>query len=411
MAPKRPHESIELPENDSMTHLRRQVQQIMSSHSTHETCGLALRDLMLARRRHGKAVQQLQEKKDIAPRLEELPTELLEGVATYLKKDAFGALRLGSRALRGRSEHLFLRRFFGTRTMRLEWESLKELAIVLAVPHLLGALKRAVFMLQAEDPYNSHVDRPNRHLATYRIEAARTESVRTASVSYMLGYALGRITHPVDIELRCLQAGQRMSSLDISLVFANVASSSAKMSSLSIGGGPDGGYFNDRDECISTVLELDSTSLRRSFQTLKCIELSWTPGPRSRYDDSETEPCEMTNPLLRLAPNLHELVIWEISDGLSRSLYLDMIHTRMTKLKTLKVYKMPLRYGPNWCGRKIADFKKRCAPGLARVYLCRVPFLYMRDEEKLKSKVEDLELTMIEEQVWERDAPASVDFD
>lgn len=143
---------VEIPENDGKQQLRKEIHKILHSKYTHEEQGSALRDLMTQPYRtaagtlenendsqgstHKNLKPQLPPNTLIAPMLEELPVELVEGIALNLDAKDFYNLRLASKTLMVKSMHYFRKQFFTRRCLLMDWNSLRKFVILLNDPVL-----------------------------------------------------------------------------------------------------------------------------------------------------------------------------------------------------------------------------------------------------------------------------------
>jgi hypothetical protein len=124
-----------LPACDGMQEKRAKIHQIRDQCLTHEERGSRLCALMMESHRVATAPKvskaTLPVKEFIAPRLEELPVELIENIAVNCNLETLRMFRKASPILGAKSRHYFQRRFYTHRTIKIEYESLRRLMNVL----------------------------------------------------------------------------------------------------------------------------------------------------------------------------------------------------------------------------------------------------------------------------------------
>jgi len=369
MATKRPLSPEELAENDNMQQLRQQVHQIMKTHISHEARGTALRELMASTQRLLSAASSPQVMKarlqkstaGVKPKLESLPVELVESIACYLTKWSFGAFRLASKTLHDKSSHVFTKRFCEQRSIKLEWESLRQLALIFTRPNLLQALKHLVIDVEGECDFLAGAR--TTHSQDWQSPWRPDDSSKAKSLMYMLDRTFSRLSNPVTIEFRS-DSRHAMSSHAVAMVLAAIASSRTKVHALHLGGGglTERGNYHDHDKRMFTIWEQDEQDLRRCFEGLKMLELSWVQ-PRSARSE-----CQFVNALCSSAPNLETLTVWELQleDG---AYYLDCIRTQLQMLKVLTMFDIPVVDGNDKYGGCLVRFVQRCAPKLEQLHV------------------------------------------
>lgn len=314
---KRVHDAddadTQLPANDGMLLLRREIQGIWNTFSKHEDRAAALRQIHIrnvarSSSRSGELVPQrpydtVIRHPYIEPKLQKLPVELIETIASFLDKRSFMELRYTGRAMRDGSSHGFLRRFFETRTAVLGWESLRRLAVVVAQPNLRGAVKHLVFLVENEVVFLGEQG-GDEAMGIPVSEGWRPDTCPKAkSWLYLLDRVFTNLSGVKGVSFRAKQ-GYAMSSHAIALVLAAVAGSGLKVGGLSLGGedAERCGDFCDYRGRVATLLKQERAALGRCFQGMKRLEMFW-------YAEDDVPECSMTKGLLPLTPNLETLVV------------------------------------------------------------------------------------------------------
>jgi hypothetical protein len=391
MAMKRLREDAELPEDDGMYLLRREIQGIWWTFSKHEDRAAALRQIAMRGGRinnRGEPKPQRPCKPIIAehnvePKLRDLPVELVENIASYLDRRSFTELRLTGRAMRDGSNHAFLKRFFRTRTVMLEWESLRKLAVIVAQSGLRGAVKHIVFLVEGDVRFL------NDELSLQEVEHAMDTPVppdwtpatcpKAKSWLYLLERSFSSLRELRGLTFRAKE-GYALSSHAIAMVFAAAASSGLKVQEMNLGGEDADrcGDFCDYRGRVGTVLKRESSSLKRVFAGVKRLELLW-------YCGDDVPACSMTNTLLPLTPNLETLVVWDV-DGRNRFDYLDSLQSPLSKLKNLELHYSCIEKMGRYA-KCVVGFVRRWARGATRIDLFLSGKVKVRDGERFAEGV------------------------
>jgi hypothetical protein len=171
----------ELPECDGMQEMRAKIHRICANNDTHQERGSQLRALMTesyriatdpnaAREASSKETRHVLPPNEIvAPRLEELPVELIENIAEHCNANDLGAFRCSSPILEAKSRHYFRQRFFTHRTVAIEWESLRKAVSILTNEKFGSALQQLTIIAdRRESVFGSQHGRqtslPNMHV-------------------------------------------------------------------------------------------------------------------------------------------------------------------------------------------------------------------------------------------------------
>jgi hypothetical protein len=343
----------------------------------------------------GKSKVKYQEYVAVAPALEAMPIELIENITQYLSLREFGTCRLSSRMLRDKSTYYFIKRFFEKRTIELEWESLRRLAIIESRELLGPAIKHLVVKVEEEGHFCSmntqmsnvgivrrtgpnYADRPGTIIQDFG-KARQVEMMldRILDRLPLLASLAFEVQKPPRLGAAFPDGNAAMSSLAISLVLASVASCGTKIQSLYIGGECDNGAgsYIEHHRDIENVIASDAMRLKRAFRSLKLIELSWGPWRHYPNDDETTFSSETNfpNSLLKMAPDLETLILRDprYENHSNQSTYLDYFRVPLPKLKSLKLY------DPNFTAsdrdqRHLKGFIKKYANNLKEVYIGRL---------------------------------------
>jgi hypothetical protein len=336
----------DIPENDGNHHLRDRIQRICSNTATHEERGQQLRDLMTESYRKAceppppskkqKLKVGLPEMEKYAPRLQELPAELIEYIAVNLALKDFGHLRLVSRVLHRDSTPSFRKMFFARRNVRMEWESLRRLVNIVNDQHCGPALRHLTVDCEPpapgppQLPYRGRAGRQvfnvprGRARPSYQPQPLLTSSSRR--LQELLERAFSRIdrlqslsltSHPTSVveeqEVTVDEAWTLRRSLcyeHLALVFEAIAQGNTRISCLRVGGSPNPkvmsfDYFRLSSLDRSTLSQ-NQVGLRRAFRDMTALEVVvWG----SFHDTDQPEPSrsrlDFVVQLLSLTPNIH----------------------------------------------------------------------------------------------------------
>lgn len=344
----------DIPENDGMHQLRSKIQRICSAVTDHEERGQRLHILMTES--YQKACERplpvfeqklqigLPEMAKYEPRLQELPTELIEGIALNLELRDFGNLRLVSRVLHRDSTHAFRRVFFGARTVRMKWESLRQFVNMLNDANCGAVLRHVTIDCEqaVEDnagpaggpphmPYGgvggqARMNVPiGRRRFSYEPPALPSSSSRR--LQELLERAFSRIDRLHSLSLtsdpksfsdeREHLADQQtlrraLSHERLTMVLGAIAQGTTRISQLRIGGSPKPGlasfdYFILRD-LESSLLSHRQMGLRRAFRDTTTLELVvYSDAANSDQFEPTQTKMDFIIQLFKLTPNLQSL--------------------------------------------------------------------------------------------------------
>jgi hypothetical protein len=395
---KRQYHELELRSDDGMGELRSEVHKITRNHITHEERGAALRALMTAPRPKATVSAssaskelRLQEHPVVAPRLQALPVELTESIALHLDPTSFGTFRLSCRALRYKSSHCFVKKFFTRRILRLNWVSMRRLSIIQNSECFNAAIKELVIRVEDEGRFckpTNHVRIASQNRLYHSmngnrvIDRARYDSSQGQQIEMMLDRIMYRL--PVLKSLRFVSEQSNnskhrnsMSNHAISMVLAAIASRGTKIHTLYMGGS-EAKEFICRDyhghHALQKVLSRDAAALKRAFETLKHLDISWSSTYREARQETQSTVDDFPNSLLKVTPYLETLTlrdpghVWRGFEPYSQIAYLDHFLVSLTKLKSVELEVPGLCAG----GKSLAVMKRfgeKCCGQVEQVIL------------------------------------------
>ncbi|KIW00122.1 uncharacterized protein PV09_08304 [Verruconis gallopava] len=422
------HQRIEeLGEDDGMAELRARVHEINRRFNTHEERGAALRSLMMSRPKQAPSASSAwssdtrprpSKTAAVEPRLEALPVELVESIVLHLDLLDFGRFRQACSALQQKSLPFFTKAFFTTRTVRLNWPSMRHLALLQMQAHLGTAIKDLIVLVEEEGRFCASVSRTAmpllRRTRDFACEAPY-DANRLRQIETMLDRIFERLRSPlrsltvrVTGSPRGASGGRgRMSNMALSVIFSALASSGVKVLKLSVGGRSADGAISsvyadtslDGCEPLDAALLRESARLGRVLDRLTVLELCWSPIHRFGFADladagEQGSPTGFPNSLLRLAPNLEKLVLRGGQEGRGGAGHrgsvpsLERLVVPLPKLQALDLF-TPAFLVEGGHLQILRQFKRRCCNRLEDVVLRGLTGVDASEVESARQMVRD----------------------
>lgn len=351
-----------------MVQLRSKIQKIQQSDLTFEEKGQQLYSVITES--HRSAAQPKDEaasstasrkglppREIIQPRLTELPVELIENVAIRLDLPSLKDFRLSCNTLKAKSGHYFRRRFFTTRVVRPEWDSLRTLMMILNGD--LGSTVRDIVIDAHAQDRRSPGYRPlaapirSRGVPYSSRQLSRVSSTNSRTSSQHLSMLFGRTFEKIGF-LRSLSFRAFKMSSQVPILYSKecsvnvleetfkaLALSATSISSLTLGTGRSHDYdawFRLVD--LHTEILTADKNLARVFRNIHTMTLGLGVG-----NPPTGIVSEFPSKLLNMTPNLKnlELAIGSHSSPDCLAAFTDIAaSTSLTKLVKVDLCSMEL---------------------------------------------------------------------
>ncbi|KAE9964234.1 hypothetical protein EG328_010665 [Venturia inaequalis] len=296
-------------EDDEVKELRAKIQKMQHAHLTFEDRGQKLYSLTTesyrnaTRRASEEARKSLPVGEKIQPRFTGLPVELVENIAIRLPAEIFAQLRLSCKTLEVKTRYYFAKKYFISRVVKPEWESIRRLIMIMNSPELGSVVRDVTIDAFPRSPYDGHhLRRHSSPLGVYHLQNLSSLLFRLFDKIPMLrGLNFRAIASPVGTTLETRFGHSKECSVGVlESALDALASSGTPITSLGLGHPDSDCFFHLPDLHVSKLAA--SASLARLFQNITTLDLAFLTAPG---DASNT-----LSRFLNMTPSVRDLALF-----------------------------------------------------------------------------------------------------